>query len=253
MSDLKEINELLDKKKKDEEVKQEVVEETPVATNEPFGDDSKKPKKLRTKTAKQEEDTPVSSGDDGICDAARDLKNSKIDLLQRGYACGVKVGIKSLYPDVVFPTYKHEGDACADIRAYRIVKLMNDMGVEIPVPENFESITLYQGYSVRIGTGFKLDVPEGWCVNIEGRSGFSFDEGIVVSNAPGKAEFIYKGEYMVNLTKVSKKPTVIHKNDRIAQMEIVPQYKMMFEDVDEVSIEEWNERRENGLGSSGIN
>lgn len=253
MGDLKEINELLDKKKKGEEVKQEAVEEIPVPTNEPLVDDSKKLKKARMKIAKQEEGAPVSSGDDGICDAARDLKNSKYNPLQRGYAYGVKVGIKSLYPDVVFPTYKHEGDACADIRAYRVVKLVNDMGVEIPVPENFESVTLYQGYSIRIGTGFKLDVPEGWCVNIEGRSGFSFDEGIVVSNAPGKAEFIYKGEYMVNLTKVSKKPTVIHKNDRIAQMEIVPQYKMMFEDVDEISIEDWNERRENGLGSSGVN
>lgn len=253
MSDLKEINELLDKKKKGEEVKQEAVEETPVPTNEPLVDDSKKLKKARMKIVKQEEGTPVSSGDDGICDTAKELKNSKIDLLQRGYACGVKVGIKSLYPDVVFPTYKHEGDACADIRAYRVVKLVNDMGVEIPVPENFESVTLYQGYSIRIGTGFKLDVPGGWCVNIEGRSGFSFDEGIVVSNAPGKAEFIYKGEYMVNLTKVSKKPTIIHKNDRIAQMEIVPQYKMMFEEVDEVSVEDWNERGENGLGSSGVN
>lgn len=252
MSDLKEINELLDKKKNDEEVKQEVIEETPVLTNEPFGDDSKRSKKLRTKTTKQEEDASVLSGD-SIDDTAKYLKNSKIYVMQRGYACGVKVGIKALYPDVVFPAYKHEGDACADIRAYRVVKLMNDMGVEIPVPENFESVTLYQGYSVRVGTGFKLDVPEGWCVNIEGRSGFSFDEGIVVSNAPGKAEFIYKGEYMVNLTKVSKKPTVIHKNDRIAQMEIVPQYKIMFEEVGEISVEDWNERGENGLGSSGIN
>lgn len=249
---MKEINELLDKKKKNEEVTQEPVGEIPVTINEPDNNGPLKPKKMRIKTAKREEETPISSGDD-IVDAAKELGNSKIVLSQSGYACGVKVGIKTLYPDVVFPVYKHEGDACADIRAYRIVKLMNDMGVEIPVPENFESVTLYQGYSVRIGTGFKLDVPEGWCVNIEGRSGFSFDEGIVVSNAPGKAEFIYKGEYMVNLTKVSKKPTIIHKNDRIAQMEIVPQYKIIFEEVDEVSVEDWNDRGENGLGSSGIN
>lgn len=171
---------------------------------------------------------------------------------QRGYQSVVKVGIKKLFPDVQIPVYKHEGDACCDIRAYRIVKMVNDMGVEYKIPDDFESITLFQGYSVRIGTGFKLNVPEGWSVNIEGRSGFSFDEGIVVTNAPGKAEYIYKGEYMVNLTKVSRKPTIIRKNDRIAQMEIVPQYKMDFEEVDELTIEEGNTRGENGLGSSGV-
>lgn len=168
------------------------------------------------------------------------------------YLNKIEIGIKRMSDDVVIPEYKHDGDACCDIRAFRIVKLVNDMGVEIPVPEDFESITLYQGYSVRIGTGFKLDVPRGWCVNVEGRSGFSFDEGVIVTNAPGKCEFTYKGEYMVNLIKVSKKPTIIHKNDRIAQMEIVPQYKMEFSEVDEIMIEEGNERGENGLGSSGV-
>lgn len=164
------------------------------------------------------------------------------------------VGIKLLYPDVMIPKYKHDGDACCDIRAYRVVKVINDMGIEVSVDhDNFESITMYQGWSVRIGTGFKLDVPAGYCVNVEGRSGFSFDEGIIISNAPGKCEYIYKGEYMVNLLKVTKKPTVIHKNDRIAQMEIVPQIKMDFVEIPEIVIEDNNERGENGLGSSGIN
>lgn len=172
--------------------------------------------------------------------------------LTPGYQKTVQVGIKKLYPDVVIPEYKHDGDACCDIRAYRVVKMVNGMGVEIDVPSDFESITLYQGYSVRIGTGFKLNIPEGWCVNVEGRSGFSFDEGVVVTNAPGKCEFTYKGEYMVNLTKINKKPTVIHKNDRIAQMEIVPQYKMVLEEVTDIEVEDGNERGEKGLGSSGV-
>lgn len=97
-----------------------------------------------------------------------------------------------------------------------------------------------------------MNIPEGWCVNVEGRSGFSFDEGVVVTNAPGKCEFTYKGEYMVNLTKINKKPTVIHKNDRIAQMEIVPQYKMVLEEVTDIEVEDGNERGEKGLGSSGV-
>lgn len=178
-------------------------------------------------------------------------KEDKV-VLTPGYQKTVQVGIKKLYPDVVVPEYKHDGDACCDIRAYRVVKMVNDMGVEIDVPSDFESITLYQGYSVRIGTGFKLNIPEGWCANVEGRSGFSFDEGVVVTNAPGKCEFTYKGEYMVNLTKINKKPTVIHKNDRIAQMEIVPQYKMVLEEVTDIEVEDGNERGEKGLGSSGV-
>lgn len=174
------------------------------------------------------------------------------DLNSPYYLVGLPVKIKKLYPDVVIPEYKHNGDACCDIRAYRVVKLVNDMGVEISVPDDFDKITMYQGYKARIGTGFVLGLPDAWCANIEGRSGFSFDEGIVVSNAPGKAECIYKGEIMVNLIKIDKKPTVIHKNDRIAQMEIVPQYKMSFEETTNIVVEEGNERGEKGLGSSGV-
>mgnify|MGYP002532157838 FL=1 len=179
-------------------------------------------------------------------------KSVNNDCILNGYHKECQVGIKKLYPDVEIPEYKHEGDACCDIRAYRVVKMINDMGIEIEVPSDFESITLYQGYSVRIGTGFKLNISSGWCVNVEGRSGFSFDEGIVVSNAPGKCEYTYKGEYMINLIKVNKKPTVIHKNDRIAQMEIVPQYKMLLEEVEDIEIEDDNDRGEKGLGSSGV-
>ena len=47
---------------------------------------------------------------------------------------------------------------------------------------------------------------------------------------------------MVNITKINKKPTVIHKNDRIAQMEIVPQYKMVLEEVTDIEVEDGNER-----------
>lgn len=57
---------------------------------------------------------------------------------------------------------------------------------------------------------------------------------------------------MINLIKVNKKPTVIHKNDRIAQMEIVPQYKMLLEEVEDMEIEDDNDRGEKGLGSSGV-
>lgn len=205
-------------------------------------DDLKKIEKLLSESEKKEE-KKVEVTKQSKCKCAKVVD---------GYHSAQKVGIQKLFSDVEVPQYKHKGDSCCDVRAYRVVKLMNDMGVEIEVPEDFKSITLYQGYSARIGTGFKLDVPEGWCVNIEGRSGFSFDEGIVVTNAPGKAEYTYKGEYMVNLTKVNKKPTVIYKNDRIAQMEIVPQHKMIFEEVDKVHVEDGNERVENGLGSSGV-
>lgn len=163
----------------------------------------------------------------------------------------IKVGILKLHPDVKIPEYKHFGDACADIRVDNFAKFIKSDGSEMNI-KLFSEVVLYPGDRVRIGTGFKLDVPDGWCVNIEGRSGFSFDEGIVVTNAPGKAECIYKGEYMVNLLKVSGNPTTIKKGDRIAQMEIVPQYKMLFYDIDKIDVKSNNERGEKGLGSSGV-
>lgn len=159
----------------------------------------------------------------------------------------VEVSIDKMFEDVVLPEYKHDGDACADIRAYRIISLKNDMGKDMPIPENFESVTLHQGWRVRVGAGFKVNIPKGYAINISGRSGDTFDRGYVITNAPGKADGPYKGEFMVNIMKVSREPMVISKNDRIAQMEIVPQIRMLGVKMNGDSI-----RGEKGLGSSGV-
>ena len=38
----------------------------------------------------------------------------------------------------------------------------------------------------------------------------------------------------------------------MAQMEIVPQYKMVLEEVTDIEVEDGNERGEKGLSSSGV-
>lgn len=175
-----------------------------------------------------------------------EAKPKKKQKTESWYKEEATVEIMPIFDDVILPEYKHDGDACADVRAYRIIEFYNDMGVKLPIPKDFKSITLHQGYKVRIGTGFKVKVQKGYAINIEGRSGSTFDKGIIVSNAPGKADGPYEGEYMVNIIKVTKNPVVIEKNERIAQIEIVPQIRMIG-----VKINEDNKRGDKGLGSSG--
>lgn len=168
------------------------------------------------------------------------------------YSYGLEVGFIKRFDDVVLPEYKRDGDACMDVRAYRIIELRNDQGIVMPLPENFESVTLYNGYTVMIGLGFGLDIPNGHAINILPRSGFSYDEGIIILNSPGKADTTFNGEYAVMMGKINKKPTVISKNNRIAQMEIVPQIKMSLVERDKYKNDPDNTRLESGFGSSGI-
>lgn len=168
------------------------------------------------------------------------------------YVEDVEVEIEKMFDDVILPQYAHEGDACADVRAYRIEKIFNENGVEVMSGCDFESIKLYQGWTAIFGTGFKIKLPKGWAVNIQGRSGFSIKECATVPNAPAKIDCPYTGEYRLALVKLNKKSVTVHKNDRIAQMEIVPQYRMIFKEVDKVYADEDNQRKETGLGDSGL-
>lgn len=162
----------------------------------------------------------------------------------------VPVKVMRMFDDVELPIYKHEGDACADVRAYRLIEVRNEMNIEVRNEDLEKGIFLHRGWSVKIGTGLRFQIPRGWAINMEGRSGFSIKEATVIPNAPAKIDSNYTGELIIGLVNLNAKPTRIEKGDRIAQIEIVPQYKMVFEEVSE--IEENKDRGSSGIGDSGM-
>ena len=166
------------------------------------------------------------------------------------YLDNIPVRVMRMFPDVELPIYKHEGDACADVRAYRIIEVRNEMNIEVRNEDLEKGIFLHRGWSAKIGTGLRFQIPRGWAINMEGRSGFSIKEATVIPNAPAKIDSNYTGELIIGLVNLNAKPTHITKGDRIAQIEIVPQYKMVFEEVSE--IEDNKDRGSSGIGDSGM-
>lgn len=162
----------------------------------------------------------------------------------------VPVKVMRMFDDVELPIYKHEGDACADVRAYRLLEIRNEMNIEVRNEDLEKGIFLHRGWSAKIGTGLRFQISRGWAINAEGRSGFSMKECTVIPNAPAKIDSNYTGELIIGLVNLNAKPTRIEKGDRIAQIEIVPQYKMVFEEVSE--IKENEDRGSAGIGSSGV-
>jgi dUTP pyrophosphatase len=96
----------------------------------------------------------------------------------------VKVVIERLDPDVILPTYTHEGDSGMDIRAN-------------------EDTYIYPGKTDIVKTGFKVKIPEGYELVVRPRSGLSAKTFLRVSNSPGTIDSNYRNEVGVILTNTS--------------------------------------------------
>mgnify|MGYP005949249783 CR=1 FL=1 len=196
----------------------------------------------KPKQQKQENNIEVAKEEDVI----------NYTLIDGYYHQQLDVGVLKLYPDVILPEYKHLGDACMDLRAHNIIWIKNEMGVKLKVPENFESITIYQGYTVKFGTGFKIDLPKGWAADIKIRSGVSSEEAIILMNGEGKVDNPYTGEWCFCIGKINKCPFTINKNDRLMQFELRPQIKCNLIEINEIKVDKNNERGDGGFGHSGL-
>ncbi|MFN8369706.1 MAG: dUTP diphosphatase [Bacteriovoracaceae bacterium] len=103
---------------------------------------------------------------------------------------------------------------------------------------------------VLVPTGFSLEIPEGFEVQIRPRSGLSLKTGLMVVNAPGTIDADYRGEIKIILGNISMTEVKINHGDRIAQMVLAPVAKA--ELIESVTISE-TLRSEGGFGSTGIN
>lgn len=204
----------------------------------------------KPKQQKQEDNVEAVKAEDVVEEQIKDVVN--YTLIDGYYHQQLDVGILKLYHDVILPEYKHLGDACMDLRAHNIIWIKNEMGVKLKVPENFESITIYQGYTVKFGTGLKIDLPKGWAADIKIRSGVSSEEAIILMNGEGKVDNPYTGEWCFCIGKINKCQFTINKNDRLMQFELRPQIKCNLIEINEIKVDKNNERGDGGFGHSGL-
>ncbi len=143
----------------------------------------------------------------------------------------VKVLIKKLNPEAKLPSYKTKGSSGMDLMAL----------VE-------EKIIVKPNSSELIPTGLSIAIPEDLEIQIRPRSGLAAKHSITVLNTPGTIDSDYRGELKIILYNHSNKNFIVNKNDRVAQMILVPILKVDFEEVDELPD---TIRGSGGFGSTG--
>lgn len=111
-----------------------------------------------------------------------------------------------------------------------------------------QDVTIMPSERAIIPTGLKIELPEGYELQIRGRSGLAAKSGIMLANGVGTIDADYRGEIGIILLNTSKEPFTVYRGDRIAQG-IVAQ----FEQASWIEVNELSEtsRGTGGFGSTG--
>ena len=141
----------------------------------------------------------------------------------------VPIKFKKIDKDAVQPEYKTEGAAAFD--------LFTDAKYIIS-PKTTEVV----------GTGIKVEVPEGFEMQIRPRSGKSLKSKMRIANSPGTIDSDYRGEVGILAENTGDQPMTIEKNERIAQGIIKEVPKADFIEVEKL---EEHDRDGGGFGLSG--
>jgi dUTP pyrophosphatase len=142
----------------------------------------------------------------------------------------VALQIKLLDLDLPRPARGFAGDAGLDLCARADTTLSSATGPQV------------------ISTGIAVAIPEGQVGLVCSRSGLAAEAGLAVFNAPGIIDAGYRGEIQVIMFAVSKRPYIVRRGMRIAQLIVVALGDSEVEFVDSLAV---SERGERGLGSTG--
>lgn len=115
-----------------------------------------------------------------------------------------------------------------------------------------ERIGIHPGKHVIVRTGIKIDIPEGYEVQIRSRSGLAAKNGVMVLNSPGTIDSDYQGEICVILYNAGSDVFWVEPGARIAQAVVnkLPDVELT-EIVTGDLFEEASKRGQNGFGSTG--
>lgn len=129
------------------------------------------------------------------------------------------------------PAYETPGAAGMDVRA----------AIETP-------LTLAPGAIAMVPTGFALEVPEGFEMQVRPRSGLAARHGITLPNSPATVDSDYRGELRVIVQNLGTEPFVIERGMRIAQIMLQRVPRVEWVEVEELSA---TTRGSGGFGHTG--
>ncbi len=139
--------------------------------------------------------------------------------------------------DVALPSYETAGSAGADVRAN--------------FPKDARGgVVLQPGERALIPTGLRLEIPQGFEVQVRPRSGLALKHGITLPNSPGTIDSDYRGPLGVIVMNAGQAPFQVEHGARIAQLVVAPVVQAGFDLVDGLSD---TARGAGGFGSTGVN
>ena len=142
-------------------------------------------------------------------------------------ACLPRVKLQRLVPEARIPRRATSGSAYYDV--------FSAVG-----------IILWPGKTYLVTTGWLIEVPTGWFLDIRPRSGMA-SKGVTVNNAPGTVDADYRGRLMIILHNHDTVAWSIMVGDRIAQVALMPVVRCEF--VERKSLSRTS-RGGNGYGST---
>lgn len=126
------------------------------------------------------------------------------------------------------------------------VKIINNSGNALPAYETpsaagmdvrafiKEPIVVKPMQRVLVPTGLRVQLPQGYEMQIRPRSGMALKHGITLANSPGTVDADYRGEIGIIVINLSDQPFVINDGDRICQMVITTYSHVQWEQVDRI-------------------
>lgn len=135
--------------------------------------------------------------------------------------------------EVALPSYETVGAAGADVRAN-----LPDRG----------AVVLSPGERALIPCGFRMEIPQGFEVQVRPRSGLALKHGITLPNSPGTIDSDYRGELGVIVLNAGRDAFTVAHGERIAQLVAAPVVQAGFALAEGLSE---TARAEGGFGSTG--
>ncbi|MBV6458968.1 MAG: Deoxyuridine 5'-triphosphate nucleotidohydrolase [Fimbriimonadaceae bacterium] len=111
-----------------------------------------------------------------------------------------------------------------------------------------EDVSLQPMERQLIRTGIRVEIPDGYEIQVRPRSGLAYKHGIALVNSPGTIDSDYRGEIGILAINLGSEAVELKMGDRIAQLVLCPVTRI-----------EWNltegltasERGSGGFGSTG--
>jgi len=130
------------------------------------------------------------------------------------------------------PAYETRGAAGMDVRA----------AVDA-------TLTLARGDIALVPTGFAIEVPPGFEMQVRPRSGLAAKHGITLPNSPATIDSDYRGEVRVIVQNLGPEPFVIERGMRVAQMILQRVPRVEWVVTDELTA---TTREAGGFGHTGV-